>query len=250
MAKTAKQASGPANEAWETIKSVGSVLLIVLVLRVFLFQPFTIPSASMEPALYEGDYIYVSKYTYGWSRHSIPFSPPLFDGRIMGKAPQRGDVVVFKTPRDNRTDLIKRVIGMPGDRLQMRDGLLYINGVALPRQAVPPAGRIGYGNDLRFTETLPNGKQVQTQDFGPDGPLDDTDTFVVPEGHYFMMGDNRDNSVDSRVPPEAGGAGFVPAENLEGKAEFVLLSWKPGSSLFKPWTWLNLRGDRFFHRLD
>jgi signal peptidase I len=217
---------------------------------VLFFQPFTIPSASMEPNLYQGDYIIVSKYSYGYSRHSIPFSPPLFSGRILERQPKRGDIIVFKLPRDGHTDYVKRLIGLPGDRIQMRGGLLYINGTQVPRT---PAGTAkedsGYGfvRDVAlFRETLPGGKTILTQDFGTDGELDNTDIFVVPEGHYFMMGDNRDNSLDSRVPPEAGGVGFVPAENLVGKAQIILLSWKAGASLFKPWTWvLNAQPSRF-----
>jgi len=246
--------SSAAGEAVEVVKTVVYALLIALVLRVLLFQPFTIPSASMEPNLYQGDYIIVSKYSYGYSRHSIPFSPPLFQGRILERSPQRGDIVVFKLPRDGRTDYVKRIIGLPGDRIQMRQGLLYINDRQVPRA---PAGVVaedtGYGfirDVARFRETLPGGKSILTNDFGSDGELDNTDVFIVPEGRYFMMGDNRDNSSDSRVPPEQGGVGFVPAENLVGKAQIILLSWNPGASLFKPWTWvLNARPGRFFKLL-
>ncbi|ACG78282.1 signal peptidase I [Phenylobacterium zucineum HLK1] len=241
--------SGAANEFVEIVKTVVYALLIALVLRVVFFQPFTIPSASMEPNLYEGDYIIVSKWSYGYSKHSIPFSPPLFEGRIFGGSPERGDVVVFKLPSDNRTDYVKRVIGLPGDRVQMKDGLLYVNGALVERQPLPPA-RTDMGGFVRevaqYRETV-NGASFATQDFGTDGDLDDTEQFVVPEGHYFMLGDNRDNSMDSRVPPGAGGVGFVPAENLVGKAQIVLLSWEPEASVFKPWTWvLDARPSRFF----
>jgi signal peptidase I len=255
MSETAtSEPKSAANETVEIIKTVFWALVIALFLRVLLFQPFTIPSASMEPNLYEGDYVVVTKFSYGYSRHSIPFSPPLFKGRILEKPAQRGDIAVFKTPRDNHTDLIKRVIGLPGDRIQMKEGLLYINDKQVPRV---PAGSVkedvgeGYIRDVaRFRETLPNGKSYLTDDFGPDGQLDNTDVYTVPPGNYFMMGDNRDNSADSRVPPEAGGVGYLPAENLVGRAQIVLVSWNKGASLFKPWTWLNLNLNRFLKPLN
>ena len=253
-ATPAPDAKPSKNETFEVLKTVFWALVIALFLRVLLFQPFTIPSASMEPNLYEGDYVVVTKFSYGYSRHSIPFSPPLFKGRIFEKPPQRGDIAVFKTPRDNHTDLIKRVIGLPGDRIQMKQGLLYINDKQVPRV---PAGAVeedvgeGYIRQVaRFRETLPNGKSYLTDDFGTDGQLDNTDVFVVPAGNYFMMGDNRDNSADSRVPTEAGGVGYLPAQNLVGRAQIVLVSWNKGASLFKPWTWLNLNLDRFFRLLN
>jgi signal peptidase I len=208
----------------------------------------------MEPNLYQGDYIIVSKFTYGYSRHSILFSPPVFSGRVFSHPAQRGDIVVFKLPRDNHTDYVKRVIGVPGDRVQMKGGLLYLNGQQVPRTFLGTAKEdSGYGfvrEIARYRETLPGGKSYMTNDFGTDGELDNTDVFVVPEGHYFMMGDNRDNSSDSRVPPESGGVGFVPAENLEGKAQVILLSWDADASIFKPWTWvLDARPSRFFNVL-
>jgi len=249
----APEKSGAMNEFVEIVKTVAYALLIALFLRVLFFQPFTIPSASMEPTLLEGDYIIVSKFSYGYSRHSIPFSPPLFDGRIMGRSPARGDIIVFKLPRDGRTDYIKRLIGLPGDRVQMRQGKLYINDQMIPRAALPPVmidSGLGFTRSVeRFKETLPGGKQYVTYDFGPDGEVDNTDVFVVPEGHYFFMGDNRDNSLDSRVPAEIG-VGFVPAENLVGKAQIIMLSWNKEASLFKPWTWvLDARPSRFFQVL-
>jgi signal peptidase I len=255
QAAQSPEKSGAVSEIVEIVKTVVYALLIALVLRVLFFQPFTIPSASMEPNLYQGDYIIVSKYSYGYSRHSMPFSPPILHGRIMERSPHRGDIVVFKLPRDGHTDYVKRVIGLPGDRIQMKDGLLYLNGQQVPRT---PAGTAkedsGYGfirEIARYRETLPGGKSFMTNDFGTDGELDNTDVFVVPEGHYFMMGDNRDNSSDSRVPPEAGGVGFVPAENLVGKAQIILFSWYPGATIFKPWTWLlDARPSRFFHVLQ
>jgi signal peptidase I len=245
--------SGAAHEFVEIVKTVLWALGIALVLRVLLFQPFTIPSASMEPALFEGDYIIVSKWSYGYSRHSIPFSPPLFDGRIAGRAPTRGDIVVFKLPRDDRTDYIKRVIGLPGDTVQVREGVLSINGRPVERRSLSPdIEESPYGPTLevpRVQETLPEGKRFPTYDRQEGSEGDETDAYVVPAGHYFMMGDNRDNSIDSRWP-EAAGVGMVPAENLVGKAELILLSWTPEASLFKPWTWITeLRPSRFFTRL-
>ena len=241
-------------ELVEIIKTVIYALLIALFLRVLFFQPFTIPSASMEPNLYEGDYIIVSKFSYGYSHHSIPFSPLLFSGRLLARPAHRGDVVVFKLPRDGHTDYIKRVIGLPGDRIQMQNGLLYLNGAQVQRQALASVREdtgYGYVRDVaRYRETLPGGKTYVTNDFGTDNDLDNTDVFLVPAGHYFMMGDNRDNSSDSRVAPEAGGVGYVPAENLVGRAQIILLSWNPGASILKPWTWvMNARPSRFAHSL-
>jgi signal peptidase I len=243
--------SGAVNEVVEIVKTVVYALLIALVLRILLFQPFTIPSASMEPNLYQGDYIIVSKYSYGYSKNSIPFSPPLFSGRILEKQPQRGDIVVFKLPSNVHVDYVKRVIGLPGDRIQMKDGLLYLNGQPVKRElagTVKEDSGYGFVRDVAsYRETLPGGKSFLTDDFGADGELDNTDVFVVPQGHYFMMGDNRDNSSDSRVPPEAGGVGYVPAENLVGKAQIILLSWHPDASILKPWTWIfDARPSRFF----
>jgi signal peptidase I len=244
--------SGAAKEFVEIVKTVVYALLIALFLRVIFFQPFTIPSASMEPNLYEGDYIIVSKYSYGYSRHSIPFSPPLFEGRIFEQKPNRGDVVVFKLPSDGHTDYVKRLIGLPGDRIQMRQGQLFVNGQAIPREPMSDITTRAEGFEravARYREII-NGKAYATQDLGPDADYDTTDVYVVPEGHYFMMGDNRDNSSDSRVDPALAGVGMVPAENLVGKAEVILLSWHPEASIFKPWTWvLDARPSRFFKLL-
>jgi signal peptidase I len=248
------QKPGAMAELVEIIKTVVYALLIALFLRVIFFQPYTIPSASMEPNLYEGDYIIVSKYTYGYSRFSMPFSPPIFSGRILEKQAHRGDIVVFKLPHDHKFDYIKRVIGLPGDRIQMKNGLLYLNGAQVPREKIDTIKEdtgFGYVREVtRYRETLPGGKTYMTDDFGTDGDLDNTDLYVVPEHHYFMMGDNRDNSLDSRVSPEAGGVGYVPAENFEGKAQIILLSWSKGASILKPWTWvMNLQPKRFFNIL-
>ncbi len=244
----AKKAKKPQNETVEIIKTIVYALAIALVLRVLFFQPFTIPSASMEPNLYEGDYIVVSKWNYGYSRHAMPFSPPLFEGRIFGSQPQRGDIVVFKLPRDNSTDYIKRVIGLPGDRVQMVGGRLHINGQPVQNEQVGSArinGPFGPIDAHQIDETLPDGRTFRIQDFGTGFELDDTQVFEVPEGYYFMMGDNRDNSIDSRAD-----VGLVPAENLVGKAQIVLFSWTPGASLWNPVSWFaNLRPSRFFNGL-
>ena len=249
----AAKAQTPANELTEIIKTVVYALLIALVIRVLLFQPFTIPSASMEPALLQGDYIIVSKFAYGYSRHSMPFSPPLFKGRAFDRAAHRGDIVVFKLPRDGHTDYIKRIIGVAGDTIQMKGGVVYLNGAPLPRKELSPATEMspfGFSHPVqRFLETLPSGKSYVTYDYGPDGDVDNTGVYVVPPKSYFMMGDNRDNSQDSRYP-EAIGVGYVPEENLVGKADIILLSWDDKASIFKPWTWfLNARPSRFFNIL-
>jgi signal peptidase I len=263
---------GAVNETVEIVKTVVYALLIALVLRVLLFQPFTIPSASMEPNLFEGDYIIVSKYSYGYSRHSIPFSPKIFSGRLFSHAPTRGDIIVFKLPRDGHTDYIKRLIGLPGDRIQVKQGLVYINDKPIVRTpAAPGVQDMGYGElrpVSRYTEAFPNGRKFLTNSYGADGQADNTGVYVVPQHCYFMMGDNRDDSADSRFDPGLSpnspnascpwdssldqyvngvGVGFVPEENLVGRARLILLSWKPGASLFKPWTWFtDAQPDRFF----
>ena len=248
--------TGTLHEIIEIAKTIVYALAIALFLRVLLFQPFTIPSASMEPTLLQGDYIIVSKFSYGYSRHSVPFSPPLFDGRVMERIPQRGDIIVFKLPRDGRTDYIKRLIGLPGDRVQVKGGALYINGAPVPREQLEPVqldSGYGFSREVaRFREAFDNGRKFVTYDIGAEGDprMDNTGVYVVPEGHYFFMGDNRDNSLDSRVPSEFG-VGFVPAENLVGKAQIILLSWDKEATLFKPWTWvLNARPSRFFRVLQ
>ena len=245
--------NGAVEETIEIVKTVVYALLIALVLRIFLFQPFTIPSASMEPNLLKGDYIIVSKYSYGYSKHSIPFSPPLFKGRIFSRTPERGDIIVFKLPSDNHTDYIKRLIGLPGDKIQVTGGVVSVNGKVITRVNDGPGdpGTCWNGSTVqRFRETNMISRNYVTYDCGPRGDVDDTGVYVVPEGHYFFMGDNRDNSLDSRVAPESSGVGFVPAENLVGHARIILLSWNDKATLFKPWTWfLDARPSRFFHVL-
>ena len=242
------------SESVEIVKTIVFALLIAFVLRVLLFQPFTIPSASMEPNLYEGDYIVVSKWSYGYSKYSsgLPINLPIGDGRIFGRVPNRGDIVVFKLPRDNKTDYIKRVIGLPGDKIQMIANKLYINGAPVQDAVVSEtevADAWGARAATEARETLPNGKSFMTQDFGPGNDLDDTPVYEVPTGYYFMMGDNRDNSIDSRVEQSAG-VGFVPAENLVGKAQIIMFSWSPGASLWNPISWFSkIRPSRFFNLL-
>jgi signal peptidase I len=234
----------------ENVKTIVFALSIAFVLRVFLFQPFNIPSESMRPGLVVGDYLWTSKWDYGFSRMSIPFEPKLFKGRIFGRDPERGDVVVFKLPRDNKTDYIKRLIGLPGDRIQVVGGQLVINGTPVPHemQGTETITEVD-GNTptvTRYLETLPNGRSYITYDKTTDGIFDNTQVFVVPEGNYFMMGDNRDNSSDSRADPILqSGVGFVPAENLVGRGRIVLLSFKDHTRIYKPWTWFTgLRLDR------
>lgn len=245
-APAADTAKTPAAELIEIARTVGIALLIALVLRVIVFQPYTIPSESMEPGLLKGDYIVISKWDYGWSRFSIPLNPPLPKGRLFGRDPKRGDVVVFHLPRDTATAYIKRVIGLPGDRVQVRNGTIYVNSAPIARTRLgltQDPGTVGL-TVMREQETRADGKPYVTFDQGPGHPGDDTGVYVVPEGQYFVMGDNRDNSLDSRWPSEVG-VGFVPAENLAGRARLVMLSWKDGASILKPWTWLNLRWNRF-----
>ncbi len=233
--------------AGETVKIVVQALILALVVRTFLFQPFNIPSGSMESTLLIGDYLFVSKFSYGYSRFSLPFGPHLFDGRIWSAPPKRGDVVVFKLPRDDSTDYIKRVIGLPGDKIQVTGGVLYLNGTAVPRA---PEGTIEIDGVVykKFRETLPSGVNYITLDRDANGLEDNTQVFEVPPDHYFMMGDNRDNSTDSRVPPSSGGVGYVPFENLVGKADLIFFSVKEGSPAWAIWEWpWSVRWDRLFH---
>jgi signal peptidase I len=251
---------------WETVKIVIQALALAMVVRVFFYQPFNIPSGSMKSTLLVGDYLFVSKLSYGYSRYSFPLGSYFpdrisignmtlvdFRTRKFASEPERGDVAVFKLPRDNSTDYIKRVIGLPGDEIQMINGVLFINGKAVPKRRVGefltreddgPARRIP-----EFEETLPNGVKYRVLDSETNGPFDNTSVYRVPAGHYFMMGDNRDNSTDSRAQ---WGVGFVPFENLVGRAEIIFFSAtldEPDSfRLFKPWRWpLDIRWNRFFN---
>ncbi|MCE3288455.1 MAG: lepB [Caulobacter sp.] len=237
-------------EALDILRTVAIALGLALVFRIVAWQPYTIPSSSMEPGLVTGDYIVVSKFAYGWSRASLPFAPPLFEGRVLGMGPKRGDVVVFRDRLDQGKTLIKRVVGTPGDRVQVTGGVVSVNGVAIPREGMGPAVDKDDPDvhPLRFDERLADGRTYATFDRG-EGPGDDTGVYVVPAGRYFMMGDNRDNSLDSRWPTEAGGVGFVAAQDIVGRADLVLASWHPGAGVLKPWTWLDLQWDRFLKRI-
>jgi signal peptidase I len=228
----------------ETASVLLQALIIALVIRTLLFQPFSIPSGSMKGTLLVGDYLFVSQFSYGYSRYSLLGSLPLFSGRIFGSMPERGDVVVFRLPRDNSIDYIKRVIGLPGDRIQMIDGRLHINGVAVERERAGDFIDDDTGERVRrWRETLPNGVSYLTLDLQDDGMLDNTGEYVVPPGHLFMMGDNRDDSVDSRVPS---GVGYVPFENLVGKAQMIFFSIGDGEPAWHIWSW---PGSVRWHRL-
>ena len=236
----------------ETIKTVLWAVVIALVVRTVAFEPFNIPSGSMIPTLLVGDYLFVSKYSYGYSRYSLPLSLPLIPGRILMSEPERGDVAVFKLPSDNSTDYIKRIIGLPGDKIQVRVGRLWINGEEVVRERVEDfvftAGNGHITRIAQFTETLPNGRRHRILELTDSAQLDNTQVYTVPKGHFFAMGDNRDNSLDSRV---LNGVGFVPAENLVGRAEILFFSHNGSASWWEFWRWPGaIRFRRFFMALD
>ncbi|HEX7967000.1 MAG TPA: signal peptidase I [Stellaceae bacterium] len=235
--------------AAETLKTLIYAIVIALFIRTFFYEPFNIPSASMVPTLLVGDYLFVSKFSYGYSRYSLPFGVPLIPGRVFYKPPKRGDVVVFKLPREPSTDYIKRVIGLPGDRIQLKQGLLYINDAPVKREPsedcdVPSEEARGMVYQ-RYWETLPEGVRHCIVEMGDNMSLDNTGVFVVPPDHYFMMGDNRDNSADSRDPNS--GVGYVPAVNLVGRAEFIFFSTNGYAHWWEIWNWpFTIRYDRLF----
>lgn len=237
--ETAKQEGGAIGE---TISVVVQALILAVILRTLLFQPFSIPSGSMKDTLLVGDYLFVSKFSYGYSKYSLPFSPDLFDGRIWSAEPERGDVAVFKFPPNPSIDYIKRVVGLPGEKIQMIDGVLHINGTPVKRERAGLFTDDETGQIVQsYKETLPNGVTYSTLDLNVSS-TDNTRVFEVPEGHYFMMGDNRDNSSDSRLS-----AGFVPLENFVGKAQVVFFSIRNEKHPLAVWEWPeNLRLGRFF----
>jgi signal peptidase I len=241
------------NSLYESVKVIIQALLIAVVIRTLLFQPFNIPSGSLIPTLLVGDYLFVSKYSYGYSRHSLPFSPPLFEGRIFSSEPERGDIAVFKLPTDNSTDYIKRVIGLPGDTVQLIEGRLHINGEMVEREAAGTyRARDAFGRATeapRYRETLPNGVSYYIiERDGDRGFWDNTELYEVPEGHFFMVGDNRDNSTDSR---DLRAVGYVPLENFVGRAEIIFFSLEEGASGWRVWEWpLTVRWNRLFSGIE
>ena len=235
----------------ENIKTLLWALIIALIIRTFLFQPFFIPSSSMEPNLQIGDRLFVSKYSYGYSRHSFPFSINFFNNRVFYKSPERGDVLVFKTPDDNRTDYIKRLIGMPGDTIQIINHDLYINNVKVFKSKINNEIQINCGGEIInanfFEETLPNGKKYVAV-YRKEGSMINSDKYLVPNEHYFFMGDNRDCSKDSRF---LSSVGYVNYKNLVGKSQFLFFSNdSKNHSFLKFWKWHEtLRFNRFFTRI-
>ncbi len=221
----------------ENAKTVAYAGLIAIGIRTFAFEPFNIPSGSMEPTLLVGDYVFVSKFSYGYSRFSLPFSPALFSGRIFRQMPARGDVAVFRLPRDTSIDYIKRVIGLPGDRIQVRDGLLYVNGEQVARSEAGHFDEADNGittRDRRYLETLPEGVKHFILKQTSEGFQNNTQEYLVPPDRVFMMGDNRDNSQDSRFMDAVG---FVPVENLIGKAEIIFFSVDATAPWWEIWQW-------------
>jgi len=237
----------------ETIRTVIVALVLAMTFRSLAFEPFHIPSGSMKSNLLVGDYLFVSKYSYGYSRYSFPFGFKFFDGRVgPHHRPERGDIVVFRLPSNPRIDFIKRVMGLPGDSIQVRDGTVYINGAPLPRKKLDEWGDedpdTGATTSIgRYSETLPEGKTITILKHYKNGQADNTPIFVVPEGKYFMMGDNRDHSTDSRYSE----VGLVPEENIVGKAQLIFFSISEKASLTDPLSWFpNLRFRRFLNQIN
>ena len=235
----------------ENIKTIFYALVIAIIIRSLFIQPFYIPSSSMEPNLLIGDRLFVTKYSYGYSKHSFPFSPPILKGRIFSNTPKMGDVVVFKTTRDNRTDFIKRLIGLPGDRIEFVNGNVYINNNQIPKSITLNSNPVYCGSQVKvntFQEILPNGKTYNAVYYKNDS-LQNSGVFTVPDKHYFFLGDNRDCSADSRFLT---GLGYVPEVNLVGRARFIFFSsdFRIGS-IFSFWKWhKTIRFDRFFKPIN
>ena len=236
----------------ENLKTLFYALVIAILIRSLFIQPFYIPSSSMEPNLLVGDRLFVTKYSYGYSKHSFPFSPSIFKGRILFNEPKRGDVVVFKTPADNRTDYIKRLIGLPGDKIQFIDENLYINNSEILKSRLSNNDKIFCGSNiidvLTFEEVLPNNKKYQTV-YLKNNTFRNSDKFEVPEDYYFFLGDNRDCSKDSRFLTSVG---YVHKDNLVGKAQFIFFSSdRSVGSIFSFWKWnKSIRLDRFFKKIN
>ena len=234
----------------ETLKTVFWAILVAGLVRTFWVEPYKIPSGSMYPTLEVGDFLFISKYSYGYSKHSFPFSFPIFEGRIWEDKPQRGDVVVFKYPGDNKTNFIKRVVGLPGDKIQLKDGRLYINNEITKREDVGAYVISEYVISpvefRKYKEINPEGREYEIIELADNVKgSDNTVEFNVPEGHYFMMGDNRDNSNDSRKD-----VGFVPFDNITGKARFLFYSHNGRQHLFNPITWFKaVRWKRIFNKI-
>ena len=253
--------NGAINEWMELVKTAFFAVLIAVLIRSFLFEPFNIPSGSMKPNLLVGDYLFISKFSYGYSQYAVPFGLAPIPDRVWDKEPERGDVIVFKLPADISMDYIKRVIGLPGDTVQVRNGQLFINRQLVPRTFVRNIDRqTAYGDMVReYTQTLPNGVSFNIWEYTDNGPLDNTRLFTVPKGHYFVMGDNRDDSLDSRVFPNdnplmpgrhAEGVGFVPYKNLLGKAQVIFFSTNGTAALWEPWKWpWTIRYDRLLNAI-
>jgi len=254
-APPANPAKKKPEDVWEMLRFFLYLGLAAFILRAFIFASFSIPTGSMLPRLLVGDYLFVTKWNYGYSRYSLPFHLPLIDGRVFAQMPERGDVVVFKYPGPSKVDYVKRVIGLPGDTVQVRGGTLVLNGEAVPRTRIAdwamtvsansPCRR--QGEDVRdlgatciyphYRETLPGGRAYEVLDSGP-SRFDDTEVFVVPEAHLFMMGDNRDDSLDSRETVAEQGVGFVPMDHVVGRAGIGFFSTDGTANLVKPWTWV------------
>jgi len=271
-AKSTDAKAGWFEESKELIKTIVYAVLIALGFRSIAYEPFNIPSESMLPGLMVGDYLFVSKYPYGYSRFSFPLGIVPIKGRILGGDVERGDVIVFKLPSDNSTDYIKRVIGLPGDVVEVRQGTVYINGKPIKRERVEDRViKVSPNTDClknifyrvreadgtitcrypQFRETLPSGRSYMTLDLTPNGIRDTTRPYFVPAGHYFVMGDNRDDSADSRMSAEESGVGYLPAENIVGRAEFLFFSTNGEAHLWTPWKWYKtVRWDRLFQAVE
>jgi signal peptidase I len=267
MARARARKSRPKEGAGSLLRLIVTVAILAWVIRSFVFAPFSIPSGSMVPTLYIGDYLMVAKWPYGFSRHSFPIQFPPFEGRILSHLPSPGDVVVFVPPAHEREDYVKRVIGLPGDTVELRAGHLILNGKAIPQAKIAPVAiPISANSPCRrvterglsmepngeqncvypaYRETLPNGASYTILDQLGDSTGDDFGPVKVPAGTLFLMGDNRDDSLDSRFSTQEGGIGFVPMENVVGRATFLFWSTDGSSSYLKPWTWFSaLRGSR------